>query len=95
MVQEQAWLLVAYHNVGSMRVPRWVKEEVYAYMERCARQKIRLIPALTCIMTRTYRRSGYWAPESGVIWEIDLAMEDSSESDEFTDRSDSDEPEDW
>jgi hypothetical protein len=34
-VQEQARLLAAYHNVGSMRVPRWVKD-VYAYMERYA-----------------------------------------------------------
>ena len=33
-VQEQARLLAAYHNVGSMRVPRWVKTEIYAYMER-------------------------------------------------------------
>jgi hypothetical protein len=32
-VQEQARLLAAYHNVGSQRVPRWVKD-VYAYMER-------------------------------------------------------------
>jgi len=72
-----------------------VKEEVYAYMERCARQEIMLTLALTCIMTRRYRRSGLWAPERGVCWEIDLAMDDGSESDEFTDRSDSDEPEDW
>src|SRR5258706_47055 len=42
MIQEQARLLGAYHHVGSMRVPRWVKEEVYAYMEQCARQKIML-----------------------------------------------------
>jgi hypothetical protein len=32
-VQEQARLLAAYHNVGSMKVPRWVKD-VYAHMER-------------------------------------------------------------
>ena len=87
MIQEQARLLAAYHNVGSMQVPRWVKEEVYAYMERYAQQKIMLLLALTCIMTRVYRRSGYWAPERGNTWEIDS---DSSESDE----SDSDEPED-
>src|SRR5258708_29801973 len=31
-VQEQAWLLAAYHNVGSMQVPHWVKD-VYTYME--------------------------------------------------------------
>ena len=78
-----------------MRVPRWVKEEVYAYMERCARQEIMLTLALTCIMTRRYRRSGLWAPERGVCWEIDSATDDGSESDKFTDCSDSDEPEDW
>ena len=39
MIQEQARLLAAYHHVGSMRVPRWVKQEVYTYMERCARQE--------------------------------------------------------
>jgi hypothetical protein len=94
MIQEQARLLAAYHNVGSMRVPRWVKEEVYAHMERCARQKFMLILALTCIMTRMYRSSGHWAPERGVVWEIDSATGDSSNSDEFTDCSDSDEPED-
>jgi hypothetical protein len=32
-IQEQARLLAAYHNVGSMRVPHWVKD-VYMYMER-------------------------------------------------------------
>jgi len=53
------------------------------------------ILVLTCIMTRMYRRSGHWAPERGIFWEIDSATEDSSESDEFTDRSDSDEPEEW
>jgi hypothetical protein len=35
-VQEQAQLLAAYHNVGSMRVPSWVKKDVYPYMERYA-----------------------------------------------------------
>jgi len=95
MIQEQARLLAAYHHVGSMRVPRWVKEEVYTYMERYARQKATLMLALTCIMTRMYRRSGYWAPERGIIWEMDSATEDSSETDESTDRNDSDEPEDW
>ena len=34
MIQEQVWLLAAYHHVGSLRVPCWVKE-VYAYMEQC------------------------------------------------------------
>ena len=33
-VQEQARLLAAYHNVGSMRVPRWVVKDVYTYMEQ-------------------------------------------------------------
>ena len=94
MVQEQARLLAAYHNVGSMRVPRWVKEEVYAHMERCARQKIMLILALTCITTRMHRSSGHWAPERGSVWDMDSATEDSSESDELTDCSNSDEPED-
>jgi len=32
-IQEQAWLLAAYHNVGSMWVPCWVKTEIYVYME--------------------------------------------------------------
>ena len=49
MIQEQARLLAAYHCVGSMRVPRWVKEEVYAYMDRCALQKIMIILALTVL----------------------------------------------
>ena len=93
MIQEQAWLLAAYHRVGSMQVPRWVKEEVYTYMEQCVQQKIMLMVALTWIMTRMYRRSGFWAPERGIIWEIDSATEDSSESDKSTDHSDSDEPE--
>ena len=95
MIQEQVRLLAAYHRVGSMRVPRWVKEEVYTYMERCALQKSTLMPALTCIMTRMYRSSGFWAPERGIIWESDSSTEDSSEIDESTDRNDSDEPEDW
>ena len=93
MIQEQAQLLAAYHRVGSMRVPRWVKE-VYTYMERCARRKIMLMLALTWVMTRMYRRSGYWAPERGIFWEMDSATEDNSESDESTGCSDSDEPED-
>ena len=53
-----------------------------------------LILALTWFMTRMYRRSGYWVPERGIFWEIDLATEDSSRKDESTDCSDSDEPED-
>jgi hypothetical protein len=36
MIQEQVRLLVAYHHVGSMQVPRWVKEEVYTEMEQYA-----------------------------------------------------------
>ncbi len=76
-------------------MPRWVKEEVYTYMEWCAQQKATLMLALTCIMTRMYRRSGYWAPERGIIWEMDLVTEDSSKTDESTDCNDSDEPEDW
>jgi len=95
MIQEQAWLLAAYHHVGSMQVPHWVKEEVYTYMEQCTWQKVMLMLALTCIMTRMYQCSGYWAPERGIIWEMDLATEDSSETDESTDCNDSDEPEDW
>ena len=93
MIQEQAQLLAAYHHVGSMRVPRWVKE-VYTYMERCTQQKIMLILALTWFMTRMYQRSGYWVPERGIFWEIDSATEDSSRKDESTDCSDSDELED-
>jgi hypothetical protein len=52
-----------------------------------------LMLALTWIMTRMYRSSGRWAPERGVVWEIDSATEDSSESGESMDHSDSDEPE--
>jgi hypothetical protein len=33
-IQEQAQLLAVYHPVGSMRVPDWVKMDVYVYMER-------------------------------------------------------------
>ena len=95
MIQEQACLLAAYHCVGSMRVPRWVKEEVYTHMERYAQHQTMLMLALTWIMTRMYRRSGFWAPERGICWEIDSATEVSNESDESTDRSSSDEPEDW
>jgi len=94
MIQEQARLLVAYHHVGSMQVPRWVKVEVYTYMEWCAQQKM-LMLALTCTMTRMYQRSGLWAPERGILWESDLSTEDSSEIDESMDRNDSDELEDW
>ena len=94
MIEEQARLLAAYHHVGSMRVPRWVKEEIYTYMERCARQNVMLILTLTWIMTRMYRRSGFWAPESGICWEIESAAEDSCESDEATSSGDSDELED-
>ena len=39
MIQEQARLLAAYHHVGSMRAPRWVKKEVYTYMEWYAQQQ--------------------------------------------------------
>ena len=91
MIQEQARLLAAYHRVGSMRVPRWV--EVYTYMEQCSRQNIMLMLALTRVMTRMYQHSGLWVPGRGVFWEINSATEDSSNSNEFTDRSDSDEPE--
>lgn len=35
-VQEQAQLLAAFHNVGSMRVPGWVKKDIYTYMDRYA-----------------------------------------------------------
>ena len=51
--------------------------------------------ALTWIMTRMYRSSGCWAPERGITWEIDSTTDDSGESDESTDYSDSDEPEEW
>ena len=90
MIQEQARLLASYHHVGSMRVLPWVKEEVYTYMERCAQQKNMPMLALTCVMTRMYQRSGFWAPERGIVWESDLPTEDSSETDESTDRNDSD-----
>ena len=53
-----------------------------------------LILALTWIVTRRYRRSGFWVPESGIFWEIGSATEDSSESEEVTNSGDSDEPED-
>ena len=83
MIQEQVRLLAAYHCVGSMQVPCWVKE-VYTYMERCAWQKIMLILVLTWFMTRMYQCSGYWVPERGIFWEIDSATEDSSGKDEST-----------
>ena len=97
MIQEQARLLAAYHNVGSMRVPRWVKGEAYTYMERYLRHQVMLMIVLTWIMTRKYRRSGLWVPERGIFWEVESAIEDSSESDESnesSDRSNSGEPED-
>ena len=90
MIQEQARLLAAYHHVGSMWVPRWVKEEIYPYMERCARQKNIPMIALTFSMTRMYWCSGFWAPEKGITWECDSSTEGSSETDESTDRNDSD-----
>ena len=75
MIQEQARLLAAYHHVGSMRVPRWVKEEIYTYMEWCARQKNIPMIALTFSMTRMYQHSGFWAPEKGITWECDSSTE--------------------
>jgi len=95
MIQEQARLLVAYHRVGSMQVPHWVKEEVYTHMEWYAQHQTMLMLVLTWIMTRMYRWSGFWAPERGICWEIDSATEASNESDKSTDRSSSDELEDW
>jgi len=95
MIQEQACLLVAYHHVGSMQVLCWVKEEVYTHMEQYAWHQIMLMLALTWIMTRVYQRSGFWAPERGICWEIDSTTEASNESDKSTDCSSSDEPEDW
>jgi hypothetical protein len=97
MIQEQARLLAAYHHVGSMRAPRWVKWRSIHIWNGTPDSKIMLMLALTWVMTRKYRRSGFWVPERGIFWEIDSATEDSSESDESdesTDRSDSGELED-
>ena len=52
-----------------------------------------LMLALTWVVTRMYRGSGCWAPERGIIWEVDSATEDSSDSDESTNYRDSDERE--
>ena len=62
-------------------------------MEQCSQQNIMLMLALTRVMTRMYQHSGLWVPERGVFWKINSATEDSSNSNKFTDRSDSDEPE--
>jgi hypothetical protein len=97
MIQEQARLLAAYHHVGSMRAPHWVKGEVYAYMEWYARQQNHADTCADLDYDRKYWRSGFWVPERGIFWNVDLAMEDSSENDESDmsmDRSNSSELED-
>ena len=66
-VQEQAWLLAAYHNVGSMRVPRWVKD-VYTYMERYG---------LTG--EHVYCCTHNILEQQGIFWEPNSNTEDSNE----------------
>ena len=56
-----------------------------------------LMIALTWIISRKFRRSGFWVPERGIFWVLDSSTDGSSgcdESDDSTDHSNSSELED-
>ena len=63
-VQEQARLLAAYHKAGSMRVPKWVKRDVYSYVKQYVSLTIHVCTCPDPCLGRVSERMLSWK----VIW---------------------------
>ena len=77
-VQEQARLLAPYHNVGSMRVPQWVKR-IYVYMEWYVFTGEHANIILIKLLNSMHGESGLWVPEQGIFWECNSSTGESDE----------------